>query len=61
MISVVDQLQENLKTPWGTSYITLSLETLEDLKQGKKIVADVMEEYTVVISIGDELSVEDEC
>lgn len=61
LIKVVDQLQDNLKAPWGTSYITLPLEALEDLKQGKKVVADVMEEYTVVISIGDKLFVEDEC
>lgn len=61
LISVVDQLKENLKALWGTSYITLPLEALEDLKQGKMVVAEVMEEYTVVISIGDELSVEDEC
>lgn len=61
LIRVVDQLQDNLKAPWGTSYITLPLEALEDLKKGKKIIADVMEEYTAVISLGDELSVEDEC
>lgn len=61
LIGVVDQLQENLQSPWGTSYITLPIEALEDLKQGKMVVAEVMEEYTAVISLGDELSVEDEC
>ena len=61
MIKVVDKVTENMKSSWGSVNITVSLSVLEDLKQGKKLVADIFDEYSVIISIGDELRYEEEC
>lgn len=61
MVKVVDKLTPKMKSRFGTVHISLTSEVLEDLKHGKKVVADIFEEYTVVISVGNELSTEERC
>lgn len=61
MIKVVDKVTPKMKSRFGTLHISLTPEVLEDLKQGKKVVADIFDEYTVVVSVGNELSTEEEC
>lgn len=61
MVKVVDKVTPKMKSRFGSVHISLTPEVLDDLKQGKKVVADIFEEYTIVISVGDELSTEEEC
>lgn len=61
MIKVVDKVTPKMKSRFGTVHISLTPEVLEDLKHGKKVVTEIFDEYTVVISVGDKLSYEEEC
>lgn len=61
MVNLVTEVTPKMKSRFGTVYISLTSEVLEDLKHGKKVVADVFDEYTVVILVGDELNAEEEC
>lgn len=61
MIKVVDKVTPKMKSRFGTLHISLTPEVLEDLKHGKKVVADIFDEYTVIVSVGNELSTEEEC
>lgn len=61
MVNLVTEVTPKMKSRFGTVHISLTPEVLEDLKHGKKVVADIFEEYTVVISVGDDLSTEEKC
>ena len=61
MIRVVNKITPKMKSRFGSVHISLTPKVLEDLKQGKKVVADIFEEYTVVVSVGDKLGCEEEC
>lgn len=61
MVKVVNEVKENLKSRFGTVNITVPFSVLDDLKGGKSLVTEIFDEYTVVISVGDELKYEEEC
>lgn len=41
---------------WGTCQITITADVIESLKNGETLLIDVMEEYSVLISIGEKIS-----
>ena len=41
---------------WGTCRVTITADVIESLKNGETLLIDVMEEYSVLISIGEKIS-----
>lgn len=61
MVNVVDKVTPKMKSKWGNVNITITPQMWEEIKNGKQIVIGIMDEYTAVISVGEQASVVDEC
>lgn len=48
------------KERWGTCRVTITADILESLKNGETLLIDVMEEYSVLISVSEEVSYKEE-
>lgn len=44
------------KDRWGTCRVTITADILESLKNGETLLIDVMEEYSVLISVGNKVN-----
>lgn len=60
MIRVVNKITPKMKSRFGSVHISLTEEVLKEIIAGKKVVADIFDEYTVIISVGDKTDTEEE-
>ena len=58
LIKMLKKPYNSLKSAWGHHNITISPEDLIKLKQGETLYINIMDEYSVFVSIGKETSCE---
>ena len=59
-MKLVDNVTPKMKSRFGSVHISLTEEVLKEIIAGKKVVADIFDEYTVIISVGDKTDMEEE-
>lgn len=59
-VKVVEQVKKAELSKWGICEVTITPQVLEELRQGKTLFINVMNEYSVCISVGKEVSYEED-
>lgn len=58
-VKVVDEVNKSDLSKWGICEVTVTPQVLDEIRQGKTLIIDVMDEYSVCIRIGDDVRYEE--
>ena len=51
-VKVVDKVNKSELSKWGICEVTVTPQVLDEIRQGKALIIDVMDEYSVCIKVG---------
>jgi hypothetical protein len=58
-VKVVDEVNKSDLSKWGICEVTVTPQVLDEIRQGKSLIIDVMDEYSVCIKIGADVGYEE--